>query len=281
MADLGTPEPGSPIVDPAGTQGGGVASTGVPQGVAPIPVPDDPYQGKSAEEVAQMHKESVKLVGTQGEELGHLRDFVGRVGMFFKVDGDNVTLNDEMIKKYAEVQGWLKPEVTENVKPDTVTGNGNPVFEPTETNAIKEMVDAEVSRRLKEEVHPLQQQFMNSQKATWIEKCRGKYGQEFINNETRLGEFITRTGYQVNSPETLAEAYLSFKANTGAMIDKGQVDALQAELLKAQQVLNPGGSQHFKPTAEKTNSELLGLETEDTPEKRSFETLTGKPFYKP
>ena len=280
MADLGMPEPGSPIMDPVGTQGGGVAGTGVPQGVAPIPVPDDPYQGKSVAEVAQMHKEAERLAGTQGEELGQLRDFVGRVGMFFKVDGDNVTLNDDMIKKYAEVQGWLQPEVTENAKPDTVTGNGNQVFEPTEQDTIKKMIDAEVSRRLQEEVHPLQQQFVNSQKATWIEKCRDKYGQEFVNNETRLGEFITRTGYKVDSPETLAGAYVSFKANSGSMIDKGQVDALQAELLKAQQVLNPGGSHHLKPTAERTTSELLGLETQDTPEKRAFETLTGKPFYK-
>ena len=223
-----------------------------------------------------MHKEAEKRLGTQGEELGQLRDFVGRVGMFFKVDGDNVTLNDEMIKKYAEVQGWLQPEQTQNAQPDTVAENGNQVFEPTERDTIRNMI----KEVIREEVQPLRNDFEGSQKLGWIKECRDKLGQEFINDETRLSEYITRTGYQVNSAETLAEAYRAFKAATGAMIDKGQVDALKAELLKAQQVMNPGGGQHLKPVTERTNSEILGLETQDTPERRAFEALTGKPYYK-
>lgn len=263
---------------------------GDPQAPAPIPqgaVGDsDVYQGKSTDEVVAMHKSLETKLSEQGGELGQLRDFVGRVGMFFKVDGENVTLNDDMVKRYAEVQGWLKPqsEPGNSTVPgsQTPTSNGDgPVFEKEESNSIRDMIKDEIRDAFKTSVEPLQQQFHQSQHSQWIDQARSSYT-DFDTFRPKIAEFMNKTGYQVNNVEDLKNAYKAVKALSGELVDRKESEAHVAELQKTLQTLRPGaGGGPIKPQTEMSNAELMGLETVDSPEKKAFEALTGKPYYRP
>jgi hypothetical protein len=205
--------------------------------------------------------------------------------MFFKVDGENVTLNDDMVKRYAEVQGWLKPQEEAN---STVSGSQTPasngdgaVFEKEETASIRDMIKSEIQNAFKTSVEPLQQQFHQSQHSQWMDSVRSKYP-DFDSFRPKIAEYMNKTGYQVNDVGSLEDAYRTVKMLAGGMVDRKETEAHVAELQKTLQTLRPGvGGGPSKPQTELTNAELLGLETADTPEKKAFETLTGRPYYKP
>lgn len=265
---------GSPALE------GRSANPEIPEGA----VSGDAYQGKTKEEVVAMHRELEKKLSEQGNELGQLRNFISRVGMFFKVDGDNVTLNDDMVKRYAEVQGWLQPASQEtgasSAAPESQSagGDGTP-FEKDEQKSIREMIQNEIREAFKTSVEPLQQQFTQSQHDQWINQVRSTYS-DFDTYRSKIAEFMNKTGYQVNSVEDLKNAYTAVKALSGGMVDKREADSHIGQLQRTLQVLKPGIGTFPKPDSEATNAELLGLETADTKEKRSFEALTGKPYYK-
>ncbi len=263
--------------------------SGDPQAATPISkeaVGGDVYQDKSTDDVISMHKELESKLSAQGGELGQLRDFVGRVGMFFKVDGENVTLNDDMVKRYAEVQGWLKPQPEPGNSTvsgsQTPTSNGDgPVFEKEESASIRDMIKSEIRDAFKTSVEPLQQQFHQSQHSQWIDQVRSTHA-DFETYRPKIAEFMNKTGYQVNNVEDLKNAYKAVKALSGDMVDRRESEAHTAELQKTLQTLRPGaGGGPIKPQTDMSNAELLGLQTADTPEKKAFEALTGKPYYRP
>lgn len=254
------------------------AAEGVAEESRSRSVAEAAYEGKSREEVIAMHKEIEKRLGEQGDELGQLRNFIGRVGMFFKVDGDSVTLNDDVLRKYAEVQGWVPKSETDNEKPET-PNEGNDVFEQNERSTIQEMIRQEIQSAFKSNFEPLQNQFVQSQHQQWIEKTAQRHP-DFMGMRSKVADFINKTGFQVNSAEDLEKAYVATRALSGEMVDKKQTDAHIKELQKTLQNLTPGNRGPIKPEHEMSNAELLGVETADTPEKKAFEALTGKTYYR-
>jgi hypothetical protein len=253
------------------------SSTGEP--AQPVPK-EDLYASKTREEVVQMHQDMLKTVGEQSNELGQLRDFIGRVGMFFKVDGEQVTLNDDVLKKYAEVQGWLPKETTDNSQPPVATPSGNePVFEPNEQTTIKDMIRQEIQSAFKESLEPFQQQFTATQQQQWIERVQAKHP-DFGNFKTKVGDFLNKTGFQVNSADDLERAYIATKALSGEMVDKKQTESHIAELNKTLSTLTPGARGPIKDPTELSNAELLGLDAPDTPQAKALQALTGKPYFK-
>jgi hypothetical protein len=241
---------------------------------------EDKFKDKSREEIAASYKELESKLVEQGGELGQLRDFIGRVGMFFKVEGDQVNLNDDVLKKYAEVQGWLPKETTDNSQPNVTTTNGNePVFEPNEQTTIKDMIRQEIQSAFKESLEPFQQQFTATQQQQWIERVQSKHP-DFANFKTKVGDFLNKTGFQVNSADDLERAFIATKALTGEMVDKRQTESHIAELQKTLSTLTPGARGPMKDPNELSNAELLGLDTPDTPAAKALQTLTGKPYMK-
>jgi hypothetical protein len=243
------------------------------------PVPDeDQYAGKSLDDLKKMHKDMLKTVGTQSEELGQLRNFIGRVGMFFKVDGDQVTLNDDILKKYAEVQGWIPKSETTNGKPEIPASEGNEVFEKDERSTIQDMIRQEIQNAFKSNFEPLQQQFISSQHQQWMERVSQKHP-DFMKMRTKVADFLNKSGFRVNSADDLEKAYIATKALSGEMMDKRQAEAHIQELEKTLTTLTPGTRGAMKDPNEMSNEELLGIEVADTPEKRAMEALTGKTYF--
>lgn len=252
------------------------ASTGEPAQAVPE---GDQYDGKSRDELVEMHKGVVSTMGAKNNELGQLRDFISRVGMFFKVEGDQVNLNDDVLKKYAEVQGWLPKEQAEDTKP-AITNDGNgQVFEPNEQTTIQEMIRQEIKNSFKESLEPLQQQFVATQQSQWIDKVTQKHP-EFANYKTKVGDFLNKTGFQVNSAEDLEKAFVATRALSGDMVDKKQTESHIAELNKTLQTLTPGARGPMKDPTDMSNAEIMGIDQPDTPQAKALQALTGKPYFK-
>jgi len=246
---------------------------------APTVPTGDPYEGKSREQLIEMHRGVVSTMGAKNNELGQLRDFIGRVGMFFKVDGDQVNLNDDVVKKYAEIQGWI-PKGNEHTPETPVSNNGgDQVFEPTEKQTIQEMIRQEIKNSFKESLEPLQQQFVATQQNQWIEKVASKHP-EFNNYRTKVGDFLNKTGFQVNSADDLEKAFIATRALSGDMVDKKQTESQIQELNKTLQMLTPGSRGPMKDPNEMSTAELLGVNKPDTPESKALQVLTGKPYFK-
>jgi hypothetical protein len=245
----------------------------------------DAYQGKSTDQVIAMHRELESKLSEQGNELGEFREFFRRVGPYFKREGEEVILNEDMIRRVADAQGWLSSKETPN---PAVSGSQTPasngegaVFEKEETASIRDMIKSEIRDAFKTSVEPLQQQFHQSQHSQWMDSVRSKYP-DFDSFRPKIAEYMNKTGYQVNDVGSLEDAYRTVKMLAGGMVDRKETEAHVAELQKTLQTLRPGvGGGPSKPQTELTNAELMGLETADTPEKQAFETLTGKPFYRP
>lgn len=244
----------------------------------------DAYQGKSTDQVIAMHRELESKLSTQGNELGEFREFFRRVGPYFKREGEEIVLNEDMIKSVAKAQGWLNPQ-QETPNPavmgsqQTTNGDGA-VFEKEETASIRDMIKSEIRDAFKTSVEPLQQQFHQSQHSQWMDSVRSKYP-DFDSFRPKIAEYMNKTGYQVNDVGSLEDAYRTVKMLAGGMVDRKESEAHLVELQKTLQTLRPGaGGGPMKPQTEMTNAELMGLETADTPEKKAFETLTGKPYYK-
>lgn len=249
-------------------------------GTTDSPAPaEDKFSGKSRDEVYEAYKNLEAKYAEQGTETGQLRDFIGRVGMFFKVDGDQVTLNDDVLKKYAEVQGWLPKETNEPASPPVSNNGGDQVFEPTEKQTIQEMIRQEIKNSFKESLEPLQQQFVATQQNQWIERVAAKHP-EFVNYKTKVGDFLNKTGFKVNSAEDLEKAFIATRALSGDMVDKRQTESHIAELQKTLQTLTPGARGPMKNPNDLSNAELLGLGDIDTPEAKALQALTGKPYFK-
>jgi len=251
-------------------------SSGEPASTVPS---GDQYEGKSREELIDMHRGVVSTMGAKNNELGQLRDFIGRVGMFFKVEGDQVNLNDDVLKKYAEVQGWLPKENSDPATPPVSNNGGEQVFEPNEQTTIQEMIRQEIKNSFKESLEPLQQQFVATQQNQWIDKVSSKHP-EFANYKTKVGDFLNKTGFQVNSAEDLEKAFIATRALSGDMVDKRQTESHIAELNKTLQTLTPGARGPMKDPNEMSNAELMGISSVDTPEANALQALTGKQYFK-
>jgi hypothetical protein len=275
MADEKTPS----ITDNLNMSSSGMEAPSVGTTGSPAPA-EDKFNGKSREEIYDAYKNLESKYAEQGTETGQLRDFIGRVGMFFKVDGEQVTLNDDVLKKYAEVQGWLPKERADNPKLNASTADGDGlVFEPNEQKTIQEMIRQEIKDSFRESLEPLQQQFAATQQNQWIDKVASRHP-EFVNYKTKVGDFLNKTGFKVNSAEDLEKAYIATRALSGDMVDKKQTESHIQELQKTLQTLTPGARGPMRNPAELSNAELLGLGSIDTPEAKALQALTGKPYFK-
>lgn len=276
----------SPSVDNsigASPQGMDTANTGT-AGTTPIgALTPDKFSGKSREDVISMHSELERKLGQQGEEMGELRDFVSRVSPYFRVEGENVVLNDDLLRRYAEVQlGMVSKDNLSQQQPakDNSPEQNGDFMEKFQNNpqpTLQEVIRSEIQKAFAERVEPLQQRFEATQHQSWIKGINDKYP-DFQNYQKEVAKFITENQFHIDSPDKLEKAYLAVKAGSGGFIDKAQADKHIAELTKTLSMVSPGAVRPPLDESKMTGADLLGLNATNDETGRRNEILFGKKY---
>jgi hypothetical protein len=244
------------------------------------------YAGKTREEIIEMHRSAEQRFGQQSDEVNQLRHFARSVSPFFKVEGDSVSLNDAVLKKYAETQGWLGKSTPPQSPARSSASNGDGLPDGDEeydddAKMIRKLIRQElqgVRDEFKTSIEPIQSQFYQHQHNTWIEGLRSKY-QDFDSFRPKIFEFLNQTGFKVQNAQDLEKAYIATKAVNGGMIDKMEADRHIGELEKTLQNVDHGSGRARQDVDKISNAELLGMDTPETPESKIMMALTGKPRY--
>ena len=235
------------------------------------------FYGKSREDVIR-ELQSLRNRSTEAEtNLKHATDFISRVSMFFRQDGDSVSIDSDAMMDYLRMQGKL-PKEGDSTPPDNpLTPNPQPDAEHLSLEeAQKKEIERQVQERLKEAMQPMQREFAKHQYGAWVEKLTAKYP-DFPSWRAKVGEYINKTGHQVSSMESLEQAFLGAKASAGEFVDKKQYEAHVKDLEKTLQMHMPGSLVAPVDMDNAPTEELLGLNRKS--EKQAVvEALFGKPF---
>ena len=150
--------------DMAGTEQNISQAAAPAQTAAPAPGNNDPFGGVSREGMIHKYRELEGKFNQLNEQSNQLGDFVRKVGPFFKVDGESVYLNEDMVKHYAEQHGWLQHAAQDGPTSNQIqnaNGNGGAPeegfmdrLEKEGENTIRNMIREEIANGLKENVFP-------------------------------------------------------------------------------------------------------------------------------
>lgn len=240
------------------------------------------FEGKTREEVIRMYSELQRISGEQGDRLGKAEDLFRQISPYFKLEGDVLDLNEDVVKRWAETRGLIPPsKKKESVKEDASL-SGEDFMETLEkkgSDAIRDVIREEIQKAFQGSLEPLQQQFMASQHQSWIKEVASKHP-DFESWRAKIGKFIDDKRFPVNNASDLEEAYVLTKAKHGAYIDKGEHDSHVAELNKTLSMLSPGATRPPLDSRTASNLELLGLDKRDSDKDKVAQALFGKAFLK-
>jgi len=252
----------------------------------------DPFHGKSREDVIKMYEEANTQVHQEQEGAKELKNFVGRVGMFFKVDEQTgtVDLNEDMVRQWAAARGIVPPvgqEAAQNDQGNNMAqapqGNGAavPPQEPALDDEQKAYVDKLVEDRIKaaigQTVLPELETTRKGRHQNWIAATSQKYP-DFSKWQTKVAEYMQKNNLQATSQQDLENAYIATKAIGGGFVDKAQHEKHVGDLVNTLQMLAPGAGQPALNDAEATNAQLLGLDQQNSKSVAANEELFGKQF---
>jgi hypothetical protein len=259
----------------------------------PSPPSGDPFYGKSREEVIRMYEDANARAEKIESGYEDLKEFVNRVGMFFKVDEKQgtVDLREDIVRNWAVARGIIpQPDSqndTGNNVPQTqqngMTGNNTPqnesLFDDEQRSYMQKLVQDSIKEALGQTVFPQLETARNERLQSWIQQMGSKYS-DFPKWQKKVAEYVTRRNFPVNSMQDLEEAYTATKAIGGGFVDKSQHEAHVGDLMKTLQMLQPGAGNPLseRDPREMTNAELLGLDRQDEKTVAANRELFGKDF---
>jgi len=241
----------------------------------------DKFSGKSVEDLSRAYTELEKRSSRAEQENKELREFVTRVSPFFKVEGDSVSLNEEVYHKYAALQGMspgneqLDNDMNKNQNSNNFM-NGNDESGADPISELKKKIE-QLESDLREKVDPLQQMVFQDRNEAWIKSVQSEYP-DFDQYRQKIGEILNKTGMRISSRDDLKEAYYLAKAKAGGFVDKQQHEQYVGELNKTLQTVLPGAGQPRIDEAKASNRELFGLDSIDKKASAVNQALFGKPM---
>lgn len=269
---------GTQAQDAAGTQQSAITSPDVPRGTqegaaSPTEPTPEKFQGQDRDQVLKSYINLEREHSELSEKSKQLENWCNRVGVFFTMDADDrVTLNEEMVKAYAENKGW----------PDKWNGNPNQAnsqtTNPTEPTKEQIMENLEndpkstirdlVGEALKDALKPMQEQilstnqnFMNSQHQSWINEVRNENPKEFDDLRMEMGKLIKEHDLEgkIRGPNDIRKILRWTKTELGRMVDKNVHESQIGELNKTLSILDPSfGSPSRSADPEASIDDLLG-----------------------
>lgn len=271
--EMGTPE--SPTAAPA---------------IPSPPSGGDPFHGKSREDVIKMYEEANALAHQEREGAKELKNFVGRVGMFFKVDEQNgtVDLNEDMVRQWAAARGIVPPIGQEaqndqgNNMAQAPQGNGmenpnEPALDDEQKAYVEKLVEERLKAAIGQTVLPELETTRRERHQNWIAQTASKYP-DFSKWHTKVAEYMQKNGLKATSQQDLENAYIATKAIGGGFVDKEQHEKHVGDLVNTLQMLSPGAGQPALNEREATNAQLLGLDQQNSKSVAANEELFGKAF---
>jgi hypothetical protein len=243
--------------------------------------------GKSSTELRTMYSEAERRLSAASKENSQLRTFVQRIAGYFQTDPETneISFNDDMIKRYVEYKGLLKNDQNQpanqttpnNVPPQTQDAAFDALDQDQKTE-IERIIAERLQAALKERVDPVRDEFKAHQYNLWIEQLKGKYN-DFEGFRPKMVEYMQKFGLQdkVKNIEDLETIYRATKANNDGYVDKAVHEGHVGELQKALSVFNPGISSRPVDNANASEEELLGLD-EKREDSKITEALFGKSY---
>lgn len=250
----------------------------------------DPFYGKSREDVIRMYEEANTRAEKTEVAANDLKEFVGRVGMFFKVDETNgtVNLNEDMVRQWAAARGIIPPEgspqnpsngnIPQTQQDFKQQQNGDePALDDEQRAYMDRLVEEKLQAVLKQTVLPELETTRTERFNSWIRDVSAKHP-DFPKWRNKVAEFMQKKGIRANNVQDLEDAYMATKAVGGGFVDKSQYEQHTGDLLKTLQMIQPGAGQPPLNEAEATTAQLLGLDRQDKNQVAANRELFGKDF---
>jgi len=243
----------------------------------------DPFYGKSREEVIRMYEDTNSRLEQAENVSRDLKEFVGRVGMFFKIDEKDgtVNLNEDMVRQYAIARGIIPPpgQAQNNQQhdmPPTKDESHEPLFDDEQRSYMERIIEERLQKAM-QSIEPELKVTRDERIASWIQRMSETYP-DFSKWRTKVGEYMQKRGFKANSLQDLEEAYKATKAIHGGYVDKTQHEAHVNDLVRTLQMLHPGAGEPPINEAEATTAQLLGLDQQDKESLAANEILFGKQY---
>lgn len=254
------------------------------------------FEGKSRNEILQSYLELEKKFGEQGQENGAMRSLVQHFGPFINYDPESgqVDLNDLMIRQHLASKGYNVIQPGQQARPaqdhqldpmgDNQNAQVNPLqekFSEDPIGAMRELIRQEMGSFKKENLVPLQQQFLTESVKGWSEALSRKYP-DFAEYSVRIADHMKRKNIVPRSINDLAEAYMTVKALNGGFVDKTMHEA-HLEQLKATQAVPAFPGSRPAPGPDASMEELFGLDqtSDNSDEAKATRLLFNKGILKP
>jgi hypothetical protein len=278
----------------------GVSRETSQEGAVPTP---EKFNGQDRDQILKNYLELEKVHTDLSEKSKQLENWCNRVGVFFKLDDqDRVTLNEDMVKAYAETRGWMDNWTKGDNNPQPNDQQRQPAtqepskeqimeqFENDPSSVIEKAVEKALEKRLtplNETIQTTQQNLMNSQYQQWINEVRNENPKEFDELRMDMGKLINEHGLndKVKNANDIRKILAWTKASTGRLVDKGQHEQQIQQLNQTLSILDPtfGTNSGRSDNPEASIDELLGGGTSPrgSEEQKVMKALLGKTALKP